>query len=75
VRRVAVADGQAIIDPTRLDASHVGAEHVRDTIADVLRDSELVAAAVAEGRLGIVGANYRLIDGAVQAHTVLGLAS
>jgi carbonic anhydrase len=58
VRRVAVvANGE----PDPLD---VGREHLRDTIADILAGSELISDAVAAGTLGIVGANYRLREGA-----------
>ncbi|RUV32088.1 carbonic anhydrase, partial [Mesorhizobium sp. M1A.T.Ca.IN.004.03.1.1] len=38
-------------------------EHLRHTVADLLRASELIAEAVAEGRVAVVGANYRLDDG------------
>lgn len=57
--------------PADIDADLVGREHLRNTVADVLQSSELISAAVAEGRLGIVGANYRLAEGtAVPAITV-----
>ncbi len=60
VRRVQREAGGARPDPER-----VGSEHVRDTVADLLHRSELISEAVADGRLGIVGANYRLTEGAV----------
>ena len=46
-----------------IDAELVGQEHLRNTVADLLQSSELISNAVAEGRLGIVGANYRLAEG------------
>ncbi|MGA0566586.1 carbonic anhydrase [Rathayibacter sp. KR2-224] len=68
VRRVA---GE-VIDPGAVDASVVGREHVQDTVSELLRRSELVAQAVADGELAIVGANYRLSDGTVTSHLVIG---
>jgi carbonic anhydrase len=68
VRRVA---GE-VIDPSAVDASEVGREHVKDTVSELLRRSELVAQAVAEGELAVVGANYRLSDGTVTSHLVIG---
>ena len=50
----------------------VGREHVQDTVSELLRRSELVAQAVADGELAIVGANYRLSDGTVTSHLVIG---
>ncbi|MFC4140469.1 MULTISPECIES: carbonic anhydrase [unclassified Microbacterium] len=49
--------------PADIDAELVGREHLRNTVANLLQSSELISAAVAEGRLGIVGANYRLAEG------------
>jgi carbonic anhydrase len=46
-----------------IDAELVGREHLRNTVHDLLQSSEIISAAVAEGRLGIVGANYRLAEG------------
>jgi carbonic anhydrase len=46
-----------------IDAELVGIEHLRNTVADLLHSSELISKAVEEGRLGIVGANYRLAEG------------
>ena len=56
------------------DADPIGdidpGQSVRYTVT--VRRSELVAQAVADGELAIVGANYRLSDGAVTSHLVLG---
>lgn len=49
--------------PADIDAEQVGREHLRNTVANLLQSSELISDAVAEGRLGIVGANYRLAEG------------
>ncbi|MFV0320390.1 MAG: carbonic anhydrase [Microbacterium sp.] len=51
--------------PADIDAELVGSEHLRNTVADVLQSSELISEAVAAGRLGVVGANYRLAEGTV----------
>ena len=48
---------------TDIDPELVGREHLRNTVRDLLQSSELISTAVAEGRLGIVGANYRLTEG------------
>ncbi|WP_300265582.1 carbonic anhydrase [Microbacterium sp.] len=49
--------------PADIDAELVGREHLRNTVANLLQSSEMISTAVAEGRLGIVGANYRLAEG------------
>lgn len=76
IRRVAGAAGQfapdGSLNPAEVDALAVGREHLRDTIAELIGGSELISAAVAEGNLAIVGANYRLGQGAVQADVVVG---
>ncbi len=69
VRRV----GGAAFDASAIDALDVGRAHLRDTIAELLQESELISDAVAAGTLGIVGANYRLLEGRVVADTILGL--
>ncbi|MGW8484425.1 carbonic anhydrase [Microbacterium sp. NPDC055903] len=46
-----------------IDAELVGQEHLRNTVRDLLQSSEIISEAVADGRLGIVGANYRLAEG------------
>ena len=57
VRRVSVTSNGS---PDPID---VGREHLRDTIAEILAGSELISDAIAAGTLGIVGANYRLLEG------------
>ncbi|MCT1479472.1 carbonic anhydrase [Microbacterium sp. p3-SID336] len=57
---LAESGGQTVAD---IDAERVGEEHLRNTVHDLLQSSEIISNAVAEGRLGIVGANYRLAEG------------
>ncbi len=63
VRRVQRAEAAEGRTPARVDPELVGAEHLRHTVAELLRASELISEAVAEGRLAVVGANYRLDEG------------
>lgn len=58
-----------------VDAELVGRLHVRDTIDWILQSSELISRAVNSGRLGIVGANYRLADGTAVPHVTMGIAA
>ncbi len=60
-RKVLAENGGS--SPDDIDPEVVGREHLRNTVADLLQSSELISDAVAEGRLGIVGANYRLAEG------------
>jgi carbonic anhydrase len=61
------------VDTTHVDASEVGREHLRDTVAELLQESEMISAAIAEGTLAIVGANYRLQEGRVVPDVEVGL--
>jgi len=72
VRRVAVAEAAGGRPVHEVDAEKVGAEHLRDTIDELLHSSDLISGAVAEGRLAIVGANYRLAEGRAVAGVVVG---
>lgn len=68
-RKVLAESGGATV--ADIDAELVGREHLRNTVHDLLQSSEIISNAVAEGRLGIVGANYRLAEGeAVSVITV-----
>lgn len=60
-RKVLAESGGTTVD--EIDADLVGAEHLRNTVRDLLQSSEVISSAVSEGRLGIVGANYRLAEG------------
>lgn len=55
-----------------LDATEVGREHLRGTVAQLLDRSELISESVAHGTLGIVGANYRLLEGTAVPDIVVG---
>lgn len=55
------------------DPFAVGREHLRDTVRDLVAESELISDAIAAGTLAIVGANYRLVEGRVVPDVVLGL--
>lgn len=61
--KVTGEDGSEYIDTAHIDAHVVGREHLRDTIAELLEESELISDAIAAGTLAIVGANYRLLEG------------
>jgi carbonic anhydrase len=70
VRRVIRAGAHAPTDA--VDAAAVGREHLRGTVAELLHSSELISDAVAEGRLAIVGANYRLGEGTAIPEIIVG---
>jgi carbonic anhydrase len=72
VGRQVVTDGGTVDD---IDAEDVGREHLRDTVAELLHSSELISQAVAEGRLAIVGANYRLAEGTAVPDIIIGAAA
>lgn len=54
------------------DATEVGREHLRHTVAGLVENSELLSDAVAAGTLAIVGANYRLLEGMAVPDVVVG---
>jgi carbonic anhydrase len=56
-----------------VDSQAVGREHLRDTIGELLHASELISARVTAGTLGVVGANYRLLEGRAVPDVLLGL--
>ncbi|WP_396652383.1 carbonic anhydrase [Microbacterium sp. BH-3-3-3] len=60
VQRASAVDGHL---PDVVDPELVGREHLRHTVGELLRASELISEAVAEGRVAVVGANYRLDEG------------
>ena len=57
-----------------IDPELVGQEHLRNTVRDLLQSSELISQAVTDGRLGIVGANYRLNEGTAVPVVTVGLS-
>lgn len=56
-----------------LDPQEVGREHLRDTIKELIESSTVVSEAIADGRLAVVGANYRLAAGRVEPDVIVGL--
>src|SRR3954447_1208565 len=75
VRRVLRQGRDEGREPGQIDAEHVGREHLRDTVAELLHSSELISEAVAERRLAIVGANYRLAEGTAVPDVIVGATS
>jgi carbonic anhydrase len=70
IDRVLLNNATTDVDEINIDA--VGEEHLRDTIAELLGTSELIAEAIATGDLAIVGATYNLREGHVIPSVVLG---
>ena len=46
--------------------------HVEETINEIITRSEIIADAVSHGRLGIVGANYKLVEGEIHPIFLVG---
>ena len=67
-----VLRANAPTSPETVDAELVGREHLRDTITELLQSSELISTAIADRRLAIVGANYRLSDGTAVPDVIIG---
>jgi carbonic anhydrase len=57
-----------------LDADAVAGMHLEATVAGLLAASELLSAAVADGSLALIGAQYRLAEGRVERRVAVGLA-
>ena len=57
------------------DPAAVGEAHLESTVAALLATSELLTAAVADGSVSIVGAQYRLSEGRVERRFAVGDAS
>jgi carbonic anhydrase len=55
-------------------AADVIGVHLEATVAELLQVSELLSAAVADGSLAVIGAQYRLAEGRVERRVALGLA-
>ena len=72
VRRVAGVEASAPVSASDVDASYVGREHLRDTVAELLENSEMISDAIAAGTLAIVGANYRLFEGRAETDIDVG---
>ena len=65
-------DSAGIEKGGEVDPAEVGLEHLRDTISGLLAQSELIGQRIADGKLAIVGANYRLTEGRVISDVVVG---
>lgn len=70
VRRVLRAASDATADT--VNADDVGREHLRDTVAELMHSSDLIRQAVEQGRVAIVGANYRLGEGTAVPDIIVG---
>lgn len=55
-----------------LSPESVGRAHLEATVSAIVARSELIADAVAEGTLAVVGANYRLAEGNAEVAIVIG---
>jgi carbonic anhydrase len=62
----------ATSDDAPADPSEVGRLHLRNTVRGLVEASELISDAIAEGRLAVVGANYRLSEGRAAPDLVIG---
>jgi len=51
------------VEPGAIDPDTVGRAHLSSTVNELLRSSRIISDAVAAGRLGIVGCQYRLAEG------------
>ncbi|MGO1434151.1 MAG: carbonic anhydrase [Canibacter sp.] len=60
------------VDPAKIDADEAGRRHLELTVNDLLRASSILRDAVAEGNLGIVGCQYRLVEGHAFPITAVG---
>lgn len=70
INRVLLANATTEVADIHID--DVGEEHLRDTISELLTQSELVSEAIANGSLGIVGATYSLREGHVKPSIIFG---
>ncbi|MBG6212908.1 MAG: carbonic anhydrase [Cryobacterium sp.] len=73
VRQVNGLRASTFVEPTKVDAGHVGREHLKHTVTELLEQSEVISAAIAEGTLAIVGANYVLLEGHADPNIVVGV--
>jgi carbonic anhydrase len=71
VKRVLRASDGATAET--IDPELVGREHLRNTVDELMASSRLISDAVAEGRLAIVGANYRLGEGTAVPQVTVGI--
>lgn len=60
------------VDPAEIDANAVGRLHLNATVNELLRGSRAISDAVDRGELGIVGCQYRLVEGRAVPYTSVG---
>lgn len=60
------------VDASGIDADEVGRIHLARTVNALLRESRVISDAVAAGRLGVVGCQYRLTEGRAVPYTAVG---
>lgn len=60
------------IEAAGTDPAAVGEAHLQSTVASLLSTSDLLSAAVANGSVDVVGANYRLAEGRVERRFAVG---
>jgi carbonic anhydrase len=72
IEPIAPAVHAATHDGADADARDVGRLHLRNTVRGLVEASELISDAIAEGRLAVVGANYRLSEGRAAPDVVIG---
>jgi carbonic anhydrase len=63
---------EATHNDAAVDPAEVGRLHLRNTVRGIVEASELISDAIAEGRLAVVGANYRLSEGRAEPDVVIG---
>lgn len=62
----------AVRSASSRDAEDVGRAHLERTVTELVARSELISDAVADGRLAVVGANYKLLEGVAQPVVAIG---
>lgn len=60
------------VEAAEIDANEVGRIHLDGTVNALLRQSRIISDAVAAGRLGVVGCQYRLAEGRAVAVSAVG---
>jgi carbonic anhydrase len=77
VQAVWLTDGQRTpyVDATEIDLALVRHAHVGLCIDEILRESPLVAKAVADGTVAIVGADYELVGGTITTVKSIGVVT
>lgn len=69
---LAEQSGTPYVDPDNIEAEKVNRHHLRTTVSQLLYSSEVLSDAVADGRLGFIGAHYRLTEGRVEPVIAVG---